>query len=169
MNLSVAIGSAGDYAQAEHYLQEGLRLFPQNGNRARRTMLLNNLGSLAYLQNQYKQAQAYLQEGLRVARQINHSRFINNILYDQGEVFLSIQQYNEAKTAFKEVITSATAFPQIRANAHYGLARTMEHQGNINEAYQQGEMSAQIFETLGLPKATTVRNWLTTLSTLHQL
>jgi tetratricopeptide (TPR) repeat protein len=165
INLSAALGLAGEYEQTERYLQEGLRLSLQSGNRACRAMLLNNLGSLAWLQGQYEQAKAYMQEGLNLVRQINHPRLINHILYEQGEVALSTQHYDEARAAFNEVLTLATAFPEIRANAHYGLARAMACQGNIDEAYHQGEISAQIFETLELPKAATVRNWLTTLST----
>ena len=127
-------------------------------------MLLNNLGSLARHQDRYEQASAYLQEGLNLVRQINQPRIINHILYELGEVALSAQDYHEAQATFSEVLTSATSFPEIRANAHYGLARALACLGNIDEAYQQGEASAQIFETLGLPKATTIRNWLTTLS-----
>jgi hypothetical protein len=79
-------------------------------------------------------------------------------------VALSAQHYDEAQAIFNEVLISATAYPEIRANAHYGQARALASLGNIDEAYQQGEASAQIFDTLELPKATTVRNWLTTLS-----
>lgn len=164
INLSGALGLAGDYKQAENYLQEGLHLAHQIDNRESKTMLLNNLGSLAWIQGNYEQAQPYLQEGLSVARQINHPRLINNILYEQGEVALSSQRYDEAQALFMEAITSATTFPEIRANACYGLARTMAFQGNMNEAHLHGEASAQLFETLALPKAATVRNWLTTLS-----
>ncbi len=164
-NLSGALGLAGDYKQAENYLQEGLHLAQQIGNRESRAMLLNNLGSLAWLQSDYKQAQAYLQEGLLLARQINQPRLINNILYEQGEVALSSEHHTEALAAFNEALTSTTAFPEIRANAHYGLARIMAFQGNIDEALLHGETSIELFETLGLPKAATIRNWLTTLPT----
>ncbi len=164
VNLSAALGSLGEYEQAEQYLQKGLNLSQQSGNRAGRAMLFNNLSSLASLQGQYEQARAYLQEGLEIVRSINHLRLSNHILYEQGELALATHQYAEAQNIFEEVIRSATAFPEIRANAHYGLARTMARLGNSDEASQQGEASAQIFETLGLPKAITVRNWLATLS-----
>ncbi len=85
-------------------------------------MLFNNLGSVAWLQGHYEQARAYMQKGLSLAREINHPRLINNILYELGEVALSAQHYDEAQATFNEVIISATAFPSIRANAHYGLA-----------------------------------------------
>jgi tetratricopeptide (TPR) repeat protein/transcriptional regulator with XRE-family HTH domain len=169
VNLGGVAGLMGDYEQAERYLQEGLHHSTSNGNQARRAMLLNNLGSLACLQGHYEQAQAYLQEGLNLSLSIDHQRLIFTILCGQGEVASYLQKYEEAKAAFNEVIESAIAFPEIRANAHYGLAQTLAYQGNIDEAYQQAENSAQLFETLGLPKATAVRNWLTNLSTSHQL
>jgi tetratricopeptide (TPR) repeat protein/transcriptional regulator with XRE-family HTH domain len=164
INLSHVLGSAREYVQAEQYLQEGLRLSYQTGNLASRAMLLNNLGSIAGKQGRYEQANAYLQEGLNLVRQINQPRIINHMLYELGEVALSAQHYHEAQARFNEALTSATSFPEIRANAHYGLARALAGLGNIDEAYQQGEASTQIFESLELPKATTVKNWLTTLS-----
>ncbi len=163
-NLSAVLEYTGEYDEAEHYLQEGLQLARQIGNRESVVMLLNNLGSIAWRQGHYVQAQAYLQDALLLARQINHPRLISHVLYEQGEVALSSEQYNEALAVFHEALTAATAFPETRANAHYGLARVMALQKNIDEALLQGETSAQLFETLGLPKAATVRHWLTTLS-----
>ena len=162
--LIINMSGVLEYEEAERYLQKGLHLSYQTGNLAGRAMLLNNLGSLAGKHGKYEQAKAYLQEGLDIARQINQPRLINHILYEQGEVALSAQHYDEALIVFNEVLTSATAFPEICANAHYGMARALVHSGNIEEAYEQGEASARIFETAGLPKATTIRNWLSTLS-----
>jgi len=164
INLSGTLGELGEYEQAKQYLQKGLELSQQSGNRAGRAMVLNNLGSLAGKHGQYEEAKAYLQEGLDIARQINQPRLINHMLYEQGEVALSAQHYHEAQAVFNEVLTSATAFPEIRANAHYGLARALACLGKIENAYEQGEASVQLFEASGLPKAITVRNWLTTLS-----
>ena len=160
-NLGEALVAQGNYAQAEAVFQEGLMLARQIEDREWITVILVNLGLAARRQGNYIQAELYLQEGLTLARQLGIPQITANTLYEYGNLYLDKRQPDTAELAFREMLTIIPERGQdLIALAHYGLARAVATQGNIQEARRLGEASVAALETMGHRNVQEVRDWL---------
>ncbi len=165
-NLGEAAEAQGNHMQAEKYFQEGLTLARQSGHREWISILLFDLGLVTRKQKNYAQAEAYLQESLQLAHQIGRPQIVANVLYEYGSLFLDQQQVDRAETVLQEMLTTIPEGSQeLLALAHYGQARVAALQGNINAAFQLGESSAVVLETMGHHNAKEVRQWLASIAT----
>jgi hypothetical protein len=82
-------------------------------------------------------------------------------LYEYGNLYLDKRQPDAAELAFREMLTIIPEGGQdLIALAHYGLARAVAAQGNIQEARRLGEASAAALETMGHRNVQEVRDWL---------
>lgn len=90
-------GGRGDYAQAEGYLQQVLRLGPAE---AIRPMLLNNLGGLQQLQGRDSAALASYTEALKLAPEDATTRF------NRAQLFVRQRAYKAALTDFALLISA---------------------------------------------------------------
>ena len=160
-NLGDIVIALGNYPQAEDYFQEGLVLARQIEHREWTTVILVNLGLAARKRGNYIQAELYLQEGLTSARQLGIPQITANTLYEYGNLYLDKRQPDTAELAFREMRTIIPEGGQdLIALAHYGLARAVAAQGNIQEARRLGEASVAALETMGHRNVQEVRDWL---------
>jgi len=120
------------------------------------------LGYLALNRGNYKLAEEYLQEGLTLARKIGYRWYVSFILSKWGELYLKQQKLELASTAFVDALETGQEIggQELVAIALYGLARVAAARGNIVEAYDQGQESLRIFETMGHRDAAKVKKWL---------
>jgi len=89
---------------------------------------------------------------------------IANILYECGNLYLDQQQITTAKTYLHEMLTCTPAGSQdLKALAHYGLARAAAADGDYLEASKQGNISATILEKIGHRQAAEVKQWLASI------
>ncbi|GAC1350638.1 MAG: hypothetical protein NVSMB27_35030 [Ktedonobacteraceae bacterium] len=164
INLGATAIDQGDYIQAESYFREGLELARQIGHREWSGVLLINLGLTAQRQGKYSEADVYLQESLNLSRQIGIPQITANALYEYGNLYLHQQQLEVAEATFREMLAAVPEGDQdLRALAQYGLARAVAAQGNVQAAWQLGEMSLTSLETLGHRATNEVRLWLASI------
>jgi ATP/maltotriose-dependent transcriptional regulator MalT len=64
----------GLYTQADHYLQQALRVAQTHDDQKGQMLLLSHLASIAELRGEYGQAESYGQQGLLLARQMQHQQ-----------------------------------------------------------------------------------------------
>jgi tetratricopeptide (TPR) repeat protein/transcriptional regulator with XRE-family HTH domain len=166
-NLGALATHQGNYVQAETYQREGLRLAQQIGHREWMTILLLNLGETATAHKKYTQAAFYFQETVKLAKQLNRPQLIARAFYEQVNLHLKQQEIEEAEGTLTELLA---VIPQddleLQALAQYGQARLFAAQGNIQQARQLGEASANAFENMGHHDADQVRQWLASITTL---
>jgi len=160
--------SCGNYKQAEEYLQEGLTLAREIGYVEGIIDILSSLGYLALSCGNYKQAEEYLQEGLTLAREIGYRWYVSFILSNWGEFYLKQQKLELASVAFMDALKIAQEIggQELTAIALFGLARVAAAQGNIVEAYDQGQESQRIFETMGHKDTAKIKKWLKELPSI---
>jgi tetratricopeptide (TPR) repeat protein len=91
-----------DFAQAEIYLQDGLRLTRQLGDSECMSALLTDLGYITWKRGDYAQAENYLQEGLTHARQIRHQERMSDILKKLGSIASGQGNYTRAEAYYQE-------------------------------------------------------------------
>src|SRR5262249_12092857 len=150
-----------NYVQAETYFQEGLELARQMGHREWVSALLLNLGMTARKQGHYNEAKRYLEESLALANQINQAYIICAILCELGDISLSEGSIELAEHYFKKMLEQIPSGDQdLLAFAYYGLARVCASQGDRENARVYGDKSVALFETMGHPQATEVRDWM---------
>ncbi len=139
-------GIRGDYAQSEVYLQEGLTLAHQVGDRNRICTILINLGATAGEQGNFRLAEEYFQGGLMLARQIGHREWISALLSNLGEAESELGNYTQAEAYFQEGLNLARQMENREwiCALLINLGLTLRKQGN----YPQADLSFQEVLTL---------------------
>lgn len=148
-------GNRGDYALAEHYLTEALRLTPP---RALQPMLLNNLGGLQLLQGKETEALNSFSRALSIdsheettrfnraklfVRQGNYKAALTDFAlllsdhprnelyhYQRAMVYLLTKEYDLAEGDLKTIIENNSS--SLKARIGYALLETMR--GNYDQA-----------------------------------
>jgi tetratricopeptide (TPR) repeat protein len=168
-NLGVVAAYRGAYDQAEAYYQEGLALAREIGHREVVSFLLANLGSLAVRRREYDQATVYYRESLALAREMEHPWLTSGILIEWGQLYLKQQNWDLAAATFRESLEMAREvdMQEFVAKASYGLAKVAFAQGNIDDAWRQGQGSLAILEVMGHGDAAEVEEWLGSLPAEH--
>jgi len=158
----------GDYTQAKEYLQEGLSIAREIGYCLGVSDTLSSLGLIAMNRGDHAQAEQYLQESLAIARKVGHREYISDTLNKWGELYLKQQKLDSAYAVFFEGLEIGREIggQELVATALYGLARVATARGNIVEAYDQGQESLRIFETMGHKDAAKVKKWLEELPSI---
>jgi hypothetical protein len=83
----------------------------------------------------------------------------------QGELLLRRQRIEEAQASLLEALALAgeKEYEEEKACIMYGLARCAAARNKNTEAYEYGQESLSILESLGNHRAVDVRQWLTSL------
>ena len=97
----------GNYAEAEEYLQEGLQIGHQFGQRENLCYAYNILGCIALNRGEFARANAYCQQGQELARLIQHRALLSILLETQGECFLAQHEYSQARQVLQEAVELA--------------------------------------------------------------
>jgi tetratricopeptide (TPR) repeat protein len=101
----------GDYAQAERYSQEGLRLAHELGGQAEaESAFLTTLGLVAFHRGDYAQAKKVLEGGLQLARKLGDRERICTLLIHMGGVLHFQGNFSQAETLYQEGLLLARQF-----------------------------------------------------------
>jgi tetratricopeptide (TPR) repeat protein len=141
----------GLYAPAEELLRQAQAAARALGDMPGLIASLYQLGRVAARRGAYEQAAAYYQEGID--------------LHAWGDLQLATAQWEDAKQAYTEARGLARQIKsrELEAAAWYGLARLAAAQGDLKQAYQQGQTSLQLYTAQGLYQAAEVKAWLARL------
>lgn len=92
----------GDYAQAQRWYAEAMRLAEVVGEPSLLANALNDLGSLAIYQEEYGAARRLFEQSLALRRQLNDARSVAGSLNNLGMVLLHLGEYAQAQTLYQE-------------------------------------------------------------------
>jgi len=101
-NLGWAYTLQGNWQAALRYLKRADACWQASGNSGRRTMTLNNLGTVAMEQGQYAEARAAFETGLDLARQTGRRREEIYLLQSLGELDVVEAETTQALARFRE-------------------------------------------------------------------
>jgi tetratricopeptide (TPR) repeat protein len=162
LNLSEVRVRLGRLAEAETTLEEAIALAGQLDHRHYRCHGFRLRGEISLQRGHLAGAEAALQEGIVLARASAYQWVLSALLCGWGEVHLARQHGEAAQQAWEEALDLAEQIEsqELEATARYGLARMAAQGGNLEQAYQQGQASAELFVALGLYQAAEVKRWL---------
>jgi ATP/maltotriose-dependent transcriptional regulator MalT len=136
-HLAWAYGTKTMYAQAAYHLRYADTYWQTTGDHGRRTMTLNNLGSIAIIVGHYDEARQALELGLRLAQQTLRRRNEAHAHYSLGELSLCEGQLDLALTHFQTTHTLAEqlGMPLVGSDARIAIlwvANFMREQSAID-------------------------------------
>lgn len=95
----------GLYEQAQQYIEQGLRLARQNGNRQRQTMLLLNLSFITLDRSDWQLGQHYLNRSLKICREIGNRREEGTVLHNLGYAAVLEGDLEAADAYFEQALS----------------------------------------------------------------
>jgi tetratricopeptide (TPR) repeat protein len=104
--------SGSNHSETERYLQEGLLVSQQVGQRETLCYIYNNLGTIAEIRGEFARANAYFQQGQEQARQLQNPALLSMLLANQGDCLIMQHDYIQAREVLRVAI---------------GLARQIKH------------------------------------------
>lgn len=157
------------FAEAEEAIAAAFALARQLDHRHYLCHCFRLRGVLHLQQGHLARADEAFQEGIALARAASAYHWVlSALLSSWGEVHLARQHGEAAQRAFEEALALARTIEsqELEATACYGLARLAAQRGDLVQAHQLGQTSAQLFTTLGLFQAAEVKRWLASRSPL---
>jgi len=141
----------GDYVQAEAYLQEGLALARQLGDRERVSTMLWRLGTVAGLRGNFLQEEAYLQEGLDLARQAGYREGCIAPLIDLGDLACERGNYDQAERYWQEALDLASQMGhrEYISMALLNLGWVASERGNYDQAEDYLQQALDLARQIG--------------------
>jgi non-specific serine/threonine protein kinase len=132
----------GDYAQARTWLEQGLALWHELGNRPGIADCLATLGSIADHQGEYGRAAALYEEALALQRELGDRRGIASSLAYLGHVMERRGDYAQATTLLEEALALQQALGD-----QWGMATSCEYLGTVIAAQRQWVPAARLLGT----------------------
>lgn len=152
LNMGKSLYKQGNYAQAEHYLQEGRAKAEQIGERKLLCEFLSILGNFARYLVSFEQAESYLQRCLELARQLNDPELLGDALQNLGSAlsdqgrYTEAVQYNREALAVSQTIGNHTGIVQCLIN----LSTLALLQGDYAQAETYGQEALALARKVGL-------------------
>ena len=150
----------GDYAQAERYSQEGLRLARELGGQVEaESAFLTTLGLVAFHRGDYAQAKMVFEDGLQLARKLGDRERVCTLLIHLGEVLHFQGNFSQAETLYQEGLVLARQFEHFEL-----MPLLLTYLGAVN--HSQGryhEAERYYLEGLSLARSLGHREHLSTL------
>jgi non-specific serine/threonine protein kinase len=128
----------GEYAQAETYWAESLRLYREIGDNS--PWALYGLGNVVRLQGDTRRAEALLEEALVIAREVGRRRDVAWSLTRLGQIRLAQGNCAQATALLKE---SLAGYQELRQS--FGLAESLVALGGVALAQQHPARAVQLF------------------------
>jgi tetratricopeptide (TPR) repeat protein len=104
----IAIARDGDYAAAQPYYEEGLRLAQVAGNQVDVAFFLNNLAVVAWEAGDQRQAVALLHQALALARRSGQQSAESMLLANLGRIDLNEKKWSPAEAWLRQAEEAAT-------------------------------------------------------------
>jgi tetratricopeptide (TPR) repeat protein len=158
-SVNAHLGHLGD---AVVNLQEALLFSIETRRQDIEIEVLTYFGFIAGQQKQSQLAQSHFEKALILARSYNDKWFLGKTLAEWGEFNLAEGKWKQARQAFKELLTISqqSEFPELAADAQFGLARVSQAQSEMAQARRLGEQSRALFAEIGHYQRKIVQNWL---------
>ena len=145
LQLQVTTGNeAPNYTQAISYYRRSLRLSREIGDARAEARTYNNLGMIAYIEEDFEQALSYFSKALAIDEQLDNlqgkAATLNNIgrvLREKGELTEALSYYQQAVEAGDALSTKATLQMSFEQMAQISAAL-----GKFEEAYEYAQLAA---------------------------
>ncbi|MFN8440656.1 MAG: tetratricopeptide repeat protein [Caldilineaceae bacterium] len=149
--LGAVLRHQGDFAQATHYLLEGLELAQRQHDRMGASVALNILGQIASLQGNLDEAHSRCQQALQLKRELGDRWGMTYSLTYLGRVAQEAADYPAAEQLFAESLAICGEIEDRRgiAFALQNLADTALAAGRLDDARQRYEESLQLTRAIG--------------------
>lgn len=105
--IGILRSQQGDFAAAESFYEESLRLSRTIADKPAISHALGGLGSIKALRGDLAAGRSLLEEGLAIARELKDQPRVANTLNSLGEIHREEQDFQAARTAYEEAYTIA--------------------------------------------------------------
>jgi non-specific serine/threonine protein kinase len=141
----------GDYADAQRFYQESLRLRQVMDDRRGVSIALNNLGLVARNLGDYAKATDLLQQSIVYCQEVGDKEGIAYTLTSLGEVARCLNNYDQAASFYRESAILWRELDNIGgvATSLHNLGHVALYQQDIPQATAHFRDSLQIFQQLG--------------------
>lgn len=144
----------GNIPQAKRFLQDALKIMPEDLNPEERSVFYNNLGVVYYQTGEYKQCIDWYQKELEIYQKSGNDSLAAGALHNLGLVYTEIGLY---KKAMQELLSSARDFERLGnlkelSSAWNSIGLMQLDLGNFEKAIVYHEHALQIREKIGYAK-----------------
>ncbi|MGV3610209.1 MAG: tetratricopeptide repeat-containing sensor histidine kinase [Fluviicola sp.] len=144
----------GDIPQAKIFLQDALKIMPENLNQDERSVFYNNLGVVYYQTGDYKQCVDWHRKELEIYRKAGNDSLAAGALHNLGLVYNEIGLY---KKAMQELLSSARDFERLGnlkelSSAWNSIGLIQLDLGNFEKAILYHERALRIREKIKYAK-----------------
>ena len=144
----------GNIPQAKAFLQDALKIMPEDLNQEERSVFYNNLGVVYYQTGEYKQCIDWYRKELEIYRKTGNDSLAAGALYNLGLVYKEIGLY---KKAMQELLGSARDFERLGnlkelSSAWNSIGNMQLDLGNFEKALIYHERALRIREKIGYAK-----------------
>jgi two-component system, sensor histidine kinase PdtaS len=144
----------GNIPQAKVFLQDALKIMPEDLNQEERAVFYNNLGVVSYQTGEYKQCIDWYQKELEIYRKTGNDSLAAGTLHNLGLVYHEIGLY---KKAMQELLSSARDFERLGnlkelSSAWNSIGLMQLDLGNFEKAILYHERALQIREKIEYAK-----------------
>lgn len=164
-NLGMTLRWSGRLMESREVLHESLNLARAIHHPLRIAVALQSLALLELDLRDDAGAQASMTEALTIVRDLKQPIALCCCLLDAGELTLRLRELTTGEAYFEEAkdLAARVGDPELIARAAYGLARTREGLGRMDDAVRLGQESVLNFQLCGLPDGEQVAAWLSTV------
>ncbi|MCA9840064.1 MAG: tetratricopeptide repeat protein [Trueperaceae bacterium] len=146
--------SGGDKAEARRYLERGLSSFKRLDNLDEASIVLYNLGRLAYEEGDLQQSDAMLQECLALRRYLGNYYVQESVLSTLGEIARDQERYEVAITYFEQSLSLSRQLqsPVGQAYSLSDLADVARRLGDSAKARVYFQRALSLLKSRAMPK-----------------
>lgn len=138
-----------NYDSASIYYRKAARIYKQHNNKSDLFDIYVNLSQLELDAGQYTKAREMAEEALSLARQMKSNLNITEALIIQGQIYQVTGKHEKAENRYRLASTNAARLPpNEQIPALRGLARSLYHNGDTEEAFEVAEQAISYMETI---------------------
>ncbi len=131
---------------AEHYVNKGLRLHRELGNKYQLTSDYNTFGRLAIKRQNLEKALTYLDSASQLANANSYNKLVNYTNLHKGDAFYQLGQYDKAEATLKNAIEGAKEVEDqnLLMDIYKVLRQVYLKQGDTKRAYKALKKEKQV-------------------------
>ena len=149
--LGIVSAEQGDYAGAEVYFEQALRIFREIDDRRGESAALNALGVVSAEQGDYAEARVYFEQALRIFREIGERLGESKMLNNLSLISKDLGDYTEARTYFEQSLRVCREIDDREGEgvALNNLGEISAEQGDYARARGYFEQALRILREIG--------------------
>jgi len=147
-NIGVVYMKTGDYPQALEHFQHARQLHEKIGNRPGAAIDIGNMGNVYKATGDLAQALEHYRRALQIHEDIGNRAIASNVTGNIASVLLKMNRDEEAAELLEHQSSMLMDHPGARAGYHSNKAILAEHEGDLDEAWDQLQQAlAVVIET----------------------